>query len=217
MYCENCGKELKPGADRCAECGHARQVEPPLKDQALALASFVLAMLNFNLAAIVTGIISLVGKRPGKPFAIAGIAVAGLRFVIIVPLVFSMFGLAMFGFMVSRFEEKQEARATQWEEWDEPEMNVDTSWQGRAALFAEEMTADLAGLEALCDDIEAHHGDDGPEVTDAISTAWNEIALARAVVIDLDYAESEERALELMNRAEEHRARARDALDSLDL
>ena len=37
MYCENCGKELEPGADRCAECGHARQVEPPLKDQALSL------------------------------------------------------------------------------------------------------------------------------------------------------------------------------------
>ncbi|MDE7168052.1 MAG: zinc-ribbon domain-containing protein [Clostridia bacterium] len=88
MFCKNCGKDIDDSAVVCPNCGvatdnMAKNTTPaPAQKNSMALAGFILALLGFNLIALILSIVGLSNsKKPeyagdGKGFAIAGIVIA---------------------------------------------------------------------------------------------------------------------------------------------
>ena len=90
MFCKNCGKEINDEAVVCPNCGVATEkmaqnsAPVPAQKNTMALVGFILALLGFNLIALILSIVGLVNaKKPefngdGKGFAIAGIIISCL-------------------------------------------------------------------------------------------------------------------------------------------
>jgi len=89
MFCKNCGKEIDDSAVVCPNCGVATEnmaknstPAAPAQKNTMALVGFILALLGFNLIALILSIIGLTNtKKPeyngdGKGFAIAGIIIS---------------------------------------------------------------------------------------------------------------------------------------------
>ena len=88
MFCKNCGKEIDDNAVVCPNCGVATEkmaantTPAPAQKNSMAIAGFVLALLGFNLIALILSIVGLTNsKKPeyagdGKGFAIAGIVIS---------------------------------------------------------------------------------------------------------------------------------------------
>ncbi len=87
MFCKNCGKEIDDSAVVCPNCGvatenMAKNAPAPAQKNTMALVGFILALLSFNVIALIISIIGLSNsKKPeyagdGKGFAIAGIVIS---------------------------------------------------------------------------------------------------------------------------------------------
>lgn len=96
MFCKNCGKEIDDGAVVCPNCGVATEnmakSTAPVATQknSMALAGFILALLGFNLIALILSIVGLTNsKKPefngdGRGFAIAGIVISSIYLVVFI-------------------------------------------------------------------------------------------------------------------------------------
>lgn len=96
MFCKNCGKEIDDGAVVCPNCGVATENmaknTAPVATQknSMALAGFILALLGFNVIALILSIVGLTNsKKPefagdGKGFAIAGIVISSIYIAIFI-------------------------------------------------------------------------------------------------------------------------------------
>lgn len=93
MFCKNCGKDIDDNAVVCPNCGvatdnMAKNTPAPAQKNSMAIAGFVLALLGFNLIALIISIVALNNsKKPeyagdGKGFAIAGIIIACVYIVV---------------------------------------------------------------------------------------------------------------------------------------
>ena len=88
MFCKNCGKDIDDSAVVCPNCGvatdnMAKNTAPaPAQKNTMALVGFILALLGFNVIALILSIVGLSNsKKPefagdGKGFAIAGIVIS---------------------------------------------------------------------------------------------------------------------------------------------
>ena len=88
MFCKNCGKEIDDSAVVCPNCGVATEnmskstTPVPAQKNTIALVGFILAILEFNVIALILSIVGLTNsKKPeyagdGKGFAIAGIVIS---------------------------------------------------------------------------------------------------------------------------------------------
>ena len=88
MFCKNCGKDIDESAVVCPHCGvatdnMAKTTAPvPAQKNTIALVGFILAILEFNVIALILSIVGLTNsKKPeyagdGKGFAIAGIVIS---------------------------------------------------------------------------------------------------------------------------------------------
>ena len=95
MFCKNCGKDIDDNAVVCPNCGVATEkmaastAPAPAQKNTMALVGFILALLGFNLIALILSIVGLTNsKKPefagdGKGFAIAGIILSTLYIVVI--------------------------------------------------------------------------------------------------------------------------------------
>lgn len=99
MYCRNCGKQISDNTQYCPECGTflgtSKVNVTPTNDAALV--GFILSFL-FPISGL---IVSLVGLKKSKiegrrGFAVAGIAIAAVRFVTICSLLFSALAVEYF-------------------------------------------------------------------------------------------------------------------------
>ena len=110
MFCKNCGKEIDDSAVVCPNCGVAtenmsKSTPVPAQKNTIALVGFILALLGFNLIALILSIVGLTNsKKPeyagdGKGFAIAGIVIACIYigFFIILGISCSAIGCAALG------------------------------------------------------------------------------------------------------------------------
>ena len=111
MFCKNCGKEIDDNAAVCPNCGVATEnmtkntAPVPAQKNSMALASFILALLGFNLVSLILSIVGLsYSKKPeyagdGKGFAIAGIIISSiyLAIFIILGISCSALGCALLG------------------------------------------------------------------------------------------------------------------------
>ena len=106
MFCKNCGKEINDGAVVCPNCGVATEnmvkasaPAAPAQKNTMALVGFILALLGFNLIALILSIVGLTNcKKPefnghGKGFAIAGIIISSIYMVIFI-ILFATIGVA---------------------------------------------------------------------------------------------------------------------------
>lgn len=107
MFCKNCGKEINDGAVVCPNCGVATDnmvkasapVAAPAQKNTMALVGFILALLGFNLIALILSIVGLTNcKKPeyngdGKGFAIAGIIISSIYIVVFI-ILFATIGVA---------------------------------------------------------------------------------------------------------------------------
>ena len=98
MFCKNCGKDIDDSAVVCPNCGvatdnMAKSTPAPAQKNNMALVGFILALLGFNLIALILSIIGLSNsKKPeyagdGKGFAIAGIIISSIYLVVIIIIV----------------------------------------------------------------------------------------------------------------------------------
>lgn len=107
MFCKNCGKEINDGAVVCPNCGVATEnmvkasaPAAPAQKNTMALVGFILALLGFNLIALILSIVGLTNcKKPefngdGKGFAIAGIIISSIYMVIFI-ILFATIGVAI--------------------------------------------------------------------------------------------------------------------------
>lgn len=219
MYCEHCGREMEPGAVSCPACGRRRTGED-VKSQWLGIASLVLALVGFNIAAIVTGLVALFTRRPGRPFAVAGVAVAGLRMVIGVVAMLLALWFGLFVYLAEKADERPARPWTRSEtlrrehrrrverefEWDEDdtELNVDTSLAGRRRMIVQGVERELIELEEMADDIEESLGDEIDDDRERlIEQAWAAMDSARFAIPDIE--ESTDDAELRESAAEAHR------------
>lgn len=227
MYCEHCGKELPAAAKRCPACGHGPRPEG-LGSQALAITSMVLALVGFNIAALVTGLIAIFSRKAGRPFAIAGVAVAGLRLVIGVLVLLMFFWFGIFAYLVSRSEDHgrkpwsteeccPEDYEDDWQlEQQDDGPNVDTTLTGRRQVIADGVEEELFRLEDRADDLEDGLGDDLTWDQDRLlEQAWAALDSVHDVLPDLGQANEEDEMLELAGEAHRLLIAAGGALDVL--
>ncbi|MDE6667484.1 MAG: DUF4190 domain-containing protein [Clostridia bacterium] len=88
MFCKNCGKDIDDSAVVCPNCGVAtdnmgKNTTPaPAQKNTIALVGFILAILEFNVIALILSIVGLTNSRKpeyagdGKGLAIAGIVIS---------------------------------------------------------------------------------------------------------------------------------------------
>lgn len=106
MFCKNCGQEINDNAVVCPHCGVATEkmatnnpAPAPAQKNTMALVGFILALLGFNLIALILSIVGLTYcKKPeyngdGKGFAIAGIIISCI-YVVIFIILFATCGAA---------------------------------------------------------------------------------------------------------------------------
>lgn len=110
MFCTNCGKEIDDNAVICPGCGvptdNMKKAAPapasapaPAQKNTMALVGFILALLGFNLIALILSIVGLTNcKKPeyagdGKGFAIAGIIISSISLGIILITVIAVVGV----------------------------------------------------------------------------------------------------------------------------
>ncbi len=225
MYCPSCGRPVADGDDFCPNCGHRRTGTPSGNGrQWLSIASLVLAVVGFNVAALVTGIIAVAGKRPGRPLALAGIIVAAFRLTIGVLVALLVIGLAMLGFGITAAEkyDRQPIPAVtpydykEDQAWNEPEMNIDTTWSAQVPPFVETTEAELEELESRVGDLEGQFGEGDDEAAEALRVARYHVDSARNVLSELETATDGDEIQELMDVARSHVVAASSELDGLD-
>lgn len=102
MYCPKCGTQNPENANVCQSCNQPLPILTPVKTSALAIWSFILAMIGLftfmitALPALICGIISLVkigksrGKLKGAGLAVAGIAIPSVAALFILPMMLAI-------------------------------------------------------------------------------------------------------------------------------
>lgn len=227
MFCSNCGKPIETGKQACSECG--QPAAPPMaaestRGQGLAIASLVLAIVGFSLAAIVTGVISLMEKRPGRPLAIAGVLISAFQSILGALLAVLITSFAILGVTIAALEEHRETKAAsawneEWDDhdvdrdWDEPEMNVDTSFAAMVPEFTERNEAEIAELEDRTNLLAEEFRDD-EEASSTILVARYHLNRAKRGLRELNL-NPDDAIFEAMVDIETHIASAAAELDKL--
>ncbi len=191
--------------------------------QGLAIATLVLGLFGFSTAAVITGVITLAERRPGRGLAIAGLAAVAARFLLAMLVVAAALAIMLVAVIADDAKsERATEKARVVERWsghdwddDDTELNVDTSWQARVPEFTENIEVRLADVEERVDRLEVEHRGD-PEAGEMLAAARFHVARARATLVLLRQAEEGDDITDLFGRASRQLLAANTAIEPLE-